>query len=149
MAAPPYPYQQPKSNNTLIIVVAVVILIAVVLVGIVAFAFYAPTIFRSSSSSNVLRDPNVTSATLVCTGTCGLTAQFSDSTGQSRQITQNGMGTWTLLRPSNAFSWDVEWQISLGSTGSISITLNTGLQLLHLQGPTSNQGSWSTASGQY
>ena len=149
MAAPPYPYQQPKNNNTLIILVVVVVLVAVLLVaGIVAFAFYAPTILRSSSS-NVRQDPTVTRATLACTGTCDLTAQFSDNTGQSRRLAQNGPGSWTLQRPSNAFYWDVEWQISLGSSGSISITLNTGYSLVHLQGPSSNQGSWSTASGQY
>ena len=150
MALPPYPYQQPKSNNTLVIILVVVVLVTVLLVaGTVAFAFYAPTILRSSSSSNMRQDPTVTSATLACTGTCDLTSQFSDNTGQSRQIAQDGPGSWTLQRPSNAFYWDVEWQISLGSSGSISITLNTGYSLVHLQGPSSNQGSWSTASGQY
>jgi len=150
MAIPPYPYQQPKGNNTLFIVLIVVVLVAVVLVaGVVAFAFYAPTILRSSSSSNVRQDPAVTSATFACTGTCDLRAQFSDNVGQSRQLAQNGPGSWTLQRPSNAFYWDVEWQISLGSSGSISITLNTGYSLVQLQGPSSNQGSWSTAAGQY
>ncbi len=150
MAVPPYPYRQPR-NNTLIIVVAVVVMVAVILIGgVIAIALYTPAILRTSTGgSNNRQDPAVTSATLVCTGTCDLSAQFSDDNGQSRQIAQNGRGSWTIQRPFSSNYWLVEWQISLRSTGSIAITLNTGYALLQVEGPTNNQGSWSTSSGQY
>jgi len=151
MAVPPYFYHEPKSSNTLIIVVAVIGLIGLILVGaIVAFVFYSPNILRSSSSSRSLQDPRVTSATLTCTGICNLTGQFySDYTSQSRPIASNGPGIWMLERPSNAIYWDIGWRFNLTSTGSITIALNTGFVVLHLQGPTSNQGSWTTSTGQY
>ncbi len=146
-----YYYQEPTSSNTQIIVVAVVILIGLVLVGaMVAFVFYTPSILSSSSSSRSLQDPKVTGATLTCTGICNLTGQFySDYTRQSGPIASNGPGIWMLQRPSNAIYWDIEWRFNLTSTGSMTITLNTGFVVLHLQGPTSNQGSWTTSTGQY
>src|SRR6267143_4204554 len=149
MTTPMYPYQQPRKDNTLII--AVVVIVAVVLVGtILAVGFYAPAILQSSSGvSNTVQDSSVTSATMTCTGSCDLSAHFSDSTGQSRQIAQTGPGVWMLDRPSSAYNWQVDWQVTLGSFGSVAITLNTGRTLLQLQGPSSNQGSWSTSSGQY
>ncbi len=149
MAVLLYSEQPPKNSNTPIIVVAVIVLAVVLLGGVFAFAFYTPTIFRSSSS-NGLQDPRVSSATLVCTGTCDFTAQFySDVTGQTGQIAQNGPGAWMLQRPSNAVYWNIEWRIALSSTGSVTISLNTGYVILQLQGPTSNQGSWTTSTGQY
>jgi len=151
MAVPPYPYQQPKDGNTPIIVVAAVVLFVLVLVGAIAsFLFYTPNILRSSSSSRDLQDPSVTSATLTCTGICNLSGQFySDYTSQSGPIASNGPGIWMLERSSNAIYWDIEWRISLTSTGSITLTLNTGFVVLQLEGPTSNQGSWTTSTGQH
>jgi len=151
MAVPPYPYQQPKDGNTPIIVVAAVVLFVLVLVGAIAsFLFYTPNILRSSSSSRDLQDPSVTSATLTCTGICNLSGQFySDYTSQSGPIASNAPGVWMLERSSNAIYWDIEWRISLTSTGSITLTLNTGFVVLQLEGPTSNQGSWTTSTGQH
>ena len=151
MAAPPYPYQQPEDIHTPIIVVAAVVLFVLVLVGgIVAFLFYTPNILGTSSTSRDLQDPSVTSATLTCTGICNLTGQFySDYTSQSGPIASNKSAIWQLDRPSNAIYWDIEWRINLTSTGSITIALNTGFAVLHLQGPTSNQGSWTTSTEEH
>jgi hypothetical protein len=151
MMEPPYPYQQPEDSHTPIIVVAAVVLFVLVLVGgIVAFLFYTPNILRTSSTSRDLQDPSVTSATLTCTGICNLTGQFySDYTSQSGPIASNKSAIWQLDRPSNAIYWDIEWRINLTSTGSMTIALNTGLVVLHLQGPTSNQGSWTTSTEQH
>ena len=151
MAAPPYPYQQPEDIHTPIIVVAAVVLFVLVLVGgIVAFLFYTPNILGTSSTSRDLQDPSVTSATLTCTGICNLTGQFySDYTSQSGPIASNKPAIWQLDRPSNAIYWGIEWRINLTSTGSIIIALNTGFVVLHLQGPTSNQGSWTTSTEEH
>ncbi len=151
MAIPAYSHQEPKSNNTLTIVVAVVLVIAVVFGGaIFAFLFYTPTTFRSSSSSGGLQDPSVRSATLTCTGTCNLTGQFySDYTSQSGPIQSSRSAIWMLERPSNAIYWDIEWRISLNSPGTVTITLNTGFIVLQLQGPSNNQGSWTTSTGEH
>ncbi len=139
-----------KKNNALLVVALVVILVIAVLGTVLAVMFYDPTIFQTGSrgsNTNTLEHPEVTSATLACTGGCSLSAQFSDNTGQTMQISQYGPGSWTLDRPSNAYRWQVDWQVSLGD-GSLRITLNTGHLLIQLQGPSSNQGSWSTGSGE-
>ena len=151
MAVPYYSHQEPKNGNALNIVIALVLIIAVVLGGAVfAFLFYTPTTFRSTSSSSSLQDPSVTSATFACTGTCNLTGQFySDYTSQSGPISSNKPATWMLDRPPNAIYWDIEWRISLSSPGTITIKLNTGFLVLQLQGPTSNQGSWTTSTAPY
>lgn len=151
MAVPFYSYQEPKNGNTLTIVVVLVLIIVVVLGGAVsALLFYTPTTLRSSSRSSGLQDPSVTSATLTCTGSCNLTGQFySDYTSQSGPISSTKSAIWMLERPSNTIYWDIEWRISLTSPGTITIKLNTGFVVLQLQGPTSNQGSWTTSTGQY
>jgi len=151
MVVPPYPHQQPEDSQNPIIVVAAVVLFVLVLVGgIAAFLFYTPNILRSSASSRDLQDPSVTSATLTCTGICNLTGQFySDYTSQSGPIASNKSAIWQLDRPSNAIYWDIEWRINLTSTGSITVVLNTGFVVLNLQGPTSNQGSWTTSTEEH
>ncbi len=151
MAVPPYPHQQQEDTHTPIVVVAAVVLFVLVLVGgIAAFLFYTPNILRSSSASRDLQDPSVTSATLTCIGICNLTGRFySDYTSQSGPIASNKSAIWQLDRPSKAMDWDIEWRINLTSTGYMTIALNTGFVVLNLQGPTSNQGSWTTSTGQH
>lgn len=150
MAVPPDPYQQPRNSNTLIILAVIVVAVLVLGGAILAFMFYTPARFLSSTSSNSLQDPSVTSATLTCTGTCNITAHFySDYSGASAQIAQDGPLSSTIQRSSSAIYWDIEWRITLQSTGTISITLNTGFVVSELQGPISNQGSWTTSTGQH
>src|SRR2546428_7723019 len=115
-----------------------------------SFLFCTPKILRSVCRLADLQDPSGTDGALTCTGISNLSGHFcSDYPSQSGPIASNAPGVWMLERSSNAIYWDIEWRISLTSTGSITLTLNTGFVVLQLEGPTSNQGSWTTSTGQH
>lgn len=152
MALSPSPYQQPR-NNSVGLSIALVLVAAVLLIGgiVSPLIFRAPILWHTNTAHpSTGQDPAVWAVTLTCdVGICDLTGQLSDNTGQSMHISQIGARSWTVMRPYNTNNWLVDWQISLKSTGVLSIALNTGYSLLYVQGPTSNMGSWSTSSGQH
>src|SRR5712691_2873373 len=148
----PNPYQQPR-NSSVSLSIALVVVATVLLIG----GFVSPLVFRApilwhtnTAHPSTGQDPAVWAVTLTCdVGICDLAGQLSDNTGQPMQISQIGAGSWTVMRPNNTNNWVVDWQISLKSTGVLSIALNTGYSLLYVQGPSSSMGSWSTSSGQH